>query len=336
MKKFSNLQEIRFNVEYIEDYFNNDGITEDHPFLPQTYAMQLCMSATKINRLFTREDMYEFLFRLAIILQKKNVMENWFSSWKLLDFFYKDKVYTLTAQDVTGHFGLEIIDDIVNYSPRGSFFNDLMSGLTTAALGGFLMGCNILWPEHDENGEQVYTVRDENVPQPDAQLLHNAEVFARDVMSLAPEGYFDRLTPARLEKMKEIEERKKAIAELPQFDLKAVPRETVEKCMNIMCGKRWENAKKDWDPEELEDETRRLLHLAWLYANDMIIMMDNGEYKHAEEVEGVILDDEAYSYDYEYDYEGVNLYMTYVRYNMEKVLPLLKGIGMKEKGSREK
>jgi len=95
------------NLEYIQS-----GITKQ---TPQIIAIHWCMIATKINRIFYREDLSEFIFRLALVLDSMYIIENWFGDDRLINFKYKDLVYTLTKEDLINHFGIEIIDRIDYY-----------------------------------------------------------------------------------------------------------------------------------------------------------------------------------------------------------------------------
>ena len=322
MEKRTSMSPIGFNTGYIENYYGQEGPAKDREILPQTYGVHWCMLATHVNRLFTKEDMHEFLLRLGIVLNGRRIMENWFSSWKLFDFELEGMRYALTVQDLINHYGLEAVDSVDNFRPRDHFLKNLRSTLHSVTLASSFWKCHVILPEKTGEHEYVFDVKG-HIPEITDTLLKNAELFARDIMQMAPPGYFDRITAARREKMRELEERRNAIAALPRFDLAAIPEETVEQCMSIMWGEEWEKIKRDHDPEELENEKRRLIYLAWLFANDLMVFDENGL---AHEVEGITLDYE----DYEYEDGGFNLIETFDDFGMEEVLPLLKGVGVKK------
>ncbi|MBN1131838.1 MAG: hypothetical protein JXR52_07175 [Bacteroidales bacterium] len=320
--KNSNFQPVGFKVSYINNY--PKGKTDDpEPFLLSTYAMHWCMMATFMNRLFTREDMKEFLFRLAITLDTLKVMENWFSCDRLMNFSYRNHLHELTAHDILLHYGLEVTDSVCNGKEREFYMSHIAMGIRNAMFAGAFEGYQVIGPE--KKGKQTTVISGEkHLPNVTDQLIKNAEFFACDILKGAPEGFFEATNPAKTEKIKEIEARKKAIADLPKFDITLIPDRIIHQCLKTMMQPetyRYYTEKAGRD--EFEEEKYRLVYFAWLWANGL--MVSDG--LSACEAEGIHLDHEQY--EFRDDAGGINLLQTYENLNVGKILPLLKGVGIR-------
>ena len=70
--------------------------------LPSSFAMAWCMLATSVSRIFTKEDMREFLFRLAITLHSLDLVENWLMKDGLMSYSVKGKQYVLQVAKSCG------------------------------------------------------------------------------------------------------------------------------------------------------------------------------------------------------------------------------------------
>lgn len=322
--KHSSMQPVGFRISYINDY--PQELTEKDEYLPATYAMHWCMTATYMNRLFTKQDMHEFLFRLAITLDTLKVMENWFAYEKILNFSLNGKQYSLSANDIIFHYGLEVTDSIRNGADREFYMENISKGIFNAMFIGALSDYHVIAPA--QTGEHTAEISgSRHTPVITDQLLKNAEFFAADILKLAQKDHFNRSNGAKTDKLNEIEERKKAIADLPEFDITEIPDETIHECLELMLHPDHftyltEKAEKD----EYEEEVFDYIYFAWLWANDL--MVSDGET--ACEVEGVILDHDRYEL-HDEDGGGINLLQTYYNHNVEEVIPLLKGMGMKQK-----
>ncbi len=86
-----------------------------------SYGMFWCMSATSFYRIFSKEDMREFLFRLAITLHSINLLDNWLINDRLFNYSFKGQHYLMTIQNIINHFGFEAYDTYDNFSNREHF-----------------------------------------------------------------------------------------------------------------------------------------------------------------------------------------------------------------------
>lgn len=307
--KGTNLASHSVNVSCINNYAK-ENLMNGNSFRDSTHAMQWCMEATYMYRLFTREDMLEFLFRLGIVLDSLQIMENWFANNKLFNYKLNGQYYAFSAQDIIDHFGLESFDFAENGKSRKFFLDNISKGISSAIL--------------NSEGMEVFS-SEGHVPEITAKLMLNADLFAREILKLAPAGYFSISNEDKIKKLKVLEERKNKIEALPEFDINTLSKDTIELCMQIMLTDEAYEYNKSLgnDDSEYEAEKQRLIYLAWLWANDL--MISDGEI--AWEAEGVHINHD----DYELHEEGINLLASYEVYNMAEVEDLLKGVGFKEK-----
>ncbi len=54
--------------------------------MPASYAMAWCMIATGFSRIFTKEDLREFLFRIPISLHSRGLVETWLEKERLMGY----------------------------------------------------------------------------------------------------------------------------------------------------------------------------------------------------------------------------------------------------------
>jgi hypothetical protein len=312
-----------FTTKYIENYPVKYNVNEEE-IAPQTYGIYWCMIATGMHRLFSKEHLHEFLFRLAITMESLQLVENWVGWDKFLTFTYKNKYYSLTPGDVFLHMGFEALDTYKDSIPRDDYLSKIGYLTGTAQIIGHSGGdFHVIRPEkiaEGEDGEEdTYQVNFQNANiHIDEKLIQKAGFFARDVLKTAPQGLFEKVPPARKEKMKELEERRQAIKNLPKFSLQMLSEDTIEQCMQLMIGAE-EVEKLKQEPKDYEEESYRLIHLSWLFANELVWGNDFGWNVR----EGVELNEGAYAF----EDGGVNLYETYEEYNMEACEELLKGVG---------
>lgn len=74
------------------EYYRTEG-----KILPSANAIFWCMVATSVYRIFTREDMEEFLFRLAIILNIEHLTEDWLTNNRLMSYQVNDQSFFLLS-----------------------------------------------------------------------------------------------------------------------------------------------------------------------------------------------------------------------------------------------
>jgi len=282
-----------------------------------SYAMLWCMLATGFSRIFTKDDMREFLFRLAITLNSLNLVETWLMKDHLMDYRVKGKDYVLKLEDIVMHLGIEVIDSMENHSDRESYLAGITGGIKMSMLIGGLSYFSVLEPVRDD--DTIYFRNAvEMTPAVTPELISKAEFFASDLMKFVPEETFTDRNPLIAEKEKEIEERKERKRNMPVFNIKKIPKRIIRECLEIMFVEEYAE-KLLKDPELFEKKAQPLIYLGWLMANDMMMYVDGGWLT---EKEGVDLNWK----DYELPDGGSNLNITVDEYNIQDLEPLLKGL----------
>jgi len=302
----SNLSDIGINLTYTKgmpvEYFRYHG------HAPATsYAMLWCMLATGFSRIFTREDMKEFLFRLTFALNSMNLVETWLMKDHLMDFKVKGRNYVLNLDDIVMHLGIEVIDSIENHSAREKYLSGISGGIATAMFMGGLEDFSVLEPVIEDNIIQMKQAK-ELIPEVTPKLLAKAEFFVSDLMKFIPEETFTDRNPLIAEKEHEIELRRARIRDLPVFDIGKIPRKIIRDWGHEIF-KPEDAAKLLQDKTEFDKHVKPYVYLAWLMANDLLIM--NGPFTCAKE--GVALNYE----DYELPDGGFRLDMTIEEYALE-------------------
>ncbi|MBK7478503.1 MAG: hypothetical protein IPI69_01400 [Bacteroidales bacterium] len=62
--------------------------------MPSTRAIAWCMARTEVARLFSRDDMHEFLFRLPILFHIRGLVEDWLMDGTLFNYWFRGREYT--------------------------------------------------------------------------------------------------------------------------------------------------------------------------------------------------------------------------------------------------
>ena len=273
------------------------------------------MKATGICRLFKREDLYEFLFRLPVALNSIGPVERWLLREKLLDYEFKGRHFVLTLEEVVMHFGIEVTDHYINYRPREEFLKSVGHSISIAMLVGIFGGFSVLAPEEDEDGSKRMSGQ-EHAPEITPELLAKAEFFAKDTMKFVPETIFSDENLNIAEKERQLEKRRYRIKNLPVFNMKKIPQKIIHEWISYAF--KPEYAKKYLgDKEAFDQKIRPLVYLAWLIAHDLLII--NGI--ETCETEGVVLNYD----DYELPGGGYRLDQTIEEYQLEELALQLKG-----------
>lgn len=282
--------------------------------LPAAYALLWCMVATSVNRIFTRDDLKEFLTRLAITLHSMNLVEDWFTQDRLMKYSYNGELYYLKVEDIIDHFGIEVIDLVENYSDWDHFRKTIFTSIESAMLSGVFGNFEVIGVEFDEE-ENKLVFEEISLPKITPELIKKAEFFANDILKFIPEEKTVRSAEI-LEKEKELEQRRKKIKNYPVFDISKLPAETIMQCIEAMYAPK--SAKEILEvPEDFETFGRPMIYLAWLYANNFLEFHEGN----AHPVEGFDINYE----DYELEDGGYNLRITIEDHNFDEIVHLLRG-----------
>jgi hypothetical protein len=311
----SNMQSAGLDYTYMPDY-PKAYLKEYGEPLPSSYAIRWCMIATGVYRIFTKKDMKEFLFRLAITLNSMSLLEVWLMDGKLLKYKVKDLEYVLNIDEVMIHLGFQIYDYSKNFSDRDRYLSNVSEGIRDAIFIGALDGFSILTPKNlGENRMQISGNRYAPVITPG--LLAKADFFARDLMKFITDETFTNRNPAILDKELELIERRERIKHLPVFEIEKIPENIIRQCVEMIFTPK-DAAYYFGNPEDFDIMVKPLIYLAWLWANDFIISDGVTAY----EKEGISIDYD----DYTLDEGGFNLLQTIEGLNLEEMKPLLKGL----------
>jgi hypothetical protein len=311
-----NLSDIGINLKYtkgmILEYFRYNGYPHS-----SSYAMTWCMMATGVYRVFSRDDMREFLFRLPVALNSLGLVETWLMKDHLMDYRVKEKLYTLSLNEVYMNFGLEIADVLDNATPREKYMESVSAGINSSMYMGILADFSVIEPGIREDGTKVLSGK-KKAPAITPELIEKAEFFAKDLMKFIPEETFSDPSPLIAEKEKEIERRKELKRKLPVFDIKKIPRYVIKKCVEFIFVPEYAQQLLN-DKEKFAKEARPLIYLAWLMANDLLNM--NGPFTCPRE--GV-----PFNYDdYLDELNSYNLEETIETYNLAELAGELRGVG---------
>lgn len=306
----------KFKIDYTyltgsaKSHFDSKGEVS-----PAAYALLWCMTATSFNRIFTRYDLKEFLFRLAITLHSMELVESWLLKDRLMPYSFRGNEYILTLDDVADHFGIEVIDAVENCSTRENFMNNVAKGIKNAMFMGVFEGMEVIAPRNIGEGEKEISGQP-FAPEITPEVVKKAEFFANDILKFIPQEKTVR-SAEMLEKEKELEQRREKIKNYPVFDINKIPPETIKQCIEAMYAPK--SAKEILEiPEDFETFGRPMIYLAWLYANNFLEFKEGTAYP----VEGFDINYE----DYELEDGGFNLRVTIEEHNFDEILPLLKGL----------
>lgn len=312
-QKESSTSPVGVNCNYIRNYplLEEEG---HRVLLPSTKAMQWCMLACGIHRIFTEQDLREFLFRLPIALHHLHLLNNWFAYDELMNYKVGGQSLTFSVNDIFAHYGIEVCDSVINYTSRDQFFQGIDTKLKGVVVVGIFTGVEVIPFEYDPLTETTHIRVGKVSNSINDKLLLDAQFFASDVLRQAPKDLFEQQDRFK-EKLLEIESRRKRIAELPTFDLSKLPSELIDTCMDLMFDESWVKDCRMNAPDDYKDLAQKYIFLAWAFANDLMVINDGMAFP----VEGLDLNPE----DYEEDC-GFNLLHTYDSYNLKEVGTLLR------------
>lgn len=195
------------NSKYIKGY-PKKYLMQTGDMLPSGKAIAWLMIATGIHRIFNKNDMEEFLFRIAIILDYNKLMESWILNSQILEFKSKNATHTLCLEDIIIHFGYEEDEDAIeNFMPRSLYFKQIASLVKGAMIIGSFEDCSIIEPMYDEEDFWKTTLI-YNAPKITEELIENANLFAQDAIKHIPNKIFSNKDNVLKSKELEIKKRK--------------------------------------------------------------------------------------------------------------------------------
>ena len=250
----------RFELKYMTgrpvEYFLSRG-----EGLPSTCAMAWCMRETEMARIFTHEDMYEFLFRLQILFQGSDLVESWLTEGSLVSYTFKGEPYVLTLEDIVMHFGFEAYDHYINHTARKRFLERLQASANFAMTVGY----NTYFPDLRMQEHRRIESNFIYAPEITPEKIARAEFLATDIMKAIPVETFTKKSRPFLEKERELEVRHQRILGMESFPVRKIPEETIRKCLQTIYTDDFVDHILS-APEIFEAEGRKIIYVAWVYA----------------------------------------------------------------------
>ena len=94
-------------------YFENKGEIN-----PKTLYIASLMNGVGIYRLYTKDDFFRLIYRLAVVNHQYGILESFFTDDILFRFKQGEKQYTISPLDLQNHFGLQISEPVNNISDK--------------------------------------------------------------------------------------------------------------------------------------------------------------------------------------------------------------------------
>jgi len=309
------MERSKLNIKYVTGKPVKYQIDFSEP-MPSTRAIAWCMSETEVSRLFSKDDVWEFLFRLPILFHLRELVEDWLLGGTLFSYEFRGRQYTLKVEDLAMHFGLEAYDHYLNVTPRDRYIRRVQWGKDFPSE----VGHHSHFPQLRMDGTRL--VVDQLIYGPDVtpELISKAEFFARDVMKFIPESSLINKTKHFRYKNTELKKRAAMIEALNHFDLGRLPAATLSDCME----KVWTGGPKDKimeapsDADNICRQLRPMIFIAWTWANHFT--NEDGLYLAGKDI---------FTRDY-LDYEaedgGYNLTFNIEMAMLEELIPVLRGV----------
>lgn len=296
----------------------------------KTHAFAFLMHACGVNRLFDKTCVEEFLFRMGLILRNYNVVDDFFRQDLLLNDGFLGPDYALTVSDLKGHLGLEVSNSPFDFVSQDEWLKEFNVYWRNACLTCIFGNAPIIDRISKPIDDVQHEIIDLNVDVNDINYNNHVSIFVMEVIKTCGKEPFERLHGRVKERMEELNQISKKLNEkVPlHFDYMKIPGKIKERFFEVICGPVLKNAQ--FYQEVANDPTcnfAALVHLSWLWDNDFVKVNKisyGNKHSYSAEVDPRI----KFNYDY-YDglhnlEFGVNLFLTYRDYNLEKLKGLLK------------
>jgi len=297
----------------------------------KTKFLCFCMQATGVWRLFDKEAIKEFLYRLAVIFKTFDILPKFFTDDTLIAFEHEGKNVELDLRDVIEHFGMEISDSTSNFIERTVWLENIGVLWEHACIGALWAGVPLI--DKKLVGVNKYKIGS-NKPKFNDEIGKHAELLATEAIKSIGEEPFAALFKRTSKRKQELYQKRQALKIKPKhvFNYSSIPLSVKKRFFRLTFGAPVSRYPKDF-AEEADDKNSNLgllIHLAWLWENGYVkvhqITIEN-RVSHFAEVDERIMD---FDYD-KYDGLnrscggiGVNLYDTYYEYGLDKLAYLLK------------
>lgn len=264
----------------IEKSYYSD-INQEGRLHPLTKALAVCLTATNMNMLFTKQDVFEFLVRIQLVFPFLKIDEHFKSSNHLFCFSENDDAHKMCIEDIYNHIGIRMSNALDN-NERSEFINNVNS----YAINGLCYAETV-----SEAFHKVITSAMDSYKLPVAinkskiaAAEENATLFMNTVEN---DGFFEVS-----EKLNDIIAYRNSEKNKKEFDINKIDKKILNEFyehISTICKHDSIDELMAEDPKRVEN----LLLIAWLYANKKLMKNLYGEY----EVE--------FAYIFEVDYSAV-------------------------------
>ena len=266
------MKRLSCNINYVKD--KERFLTEPGEFAPEVHALWYLMLVTKVNRLFTKEDLWQLVYRMQWLFPEIGFTDKFLLDDEVAEYKYHGMKHSLMLTDVEQLIGSMVIDTPLSFESLESFKSNPASKYNAAGVLGMLLPVRLDLPQYDNAGEEM-SVNHENEYWMKHDVSSKAKVFADSVCSAIPEAAWERIDMEYADKIREFEARKNA-GPHAVFDWDAYSNEQKKEVCDIV----WEDF---CDIEEGPDcESYHVMHLCWALIYGYVKLEPYGAYEDRE------------------------------------------------------
>jgi hypothetical protein len=238
---------------------------------PESHIIAFLMYACGIARLFSKELVLEFLYRVAIILKEYDVIEDYYKNDLIFSFHDESEKYCINLTDLTEHLGMEVSRSSQDAIDRKTWRKQINNYWQKARTFSLLNGTFI--PEKisvEENRSKI----DTNTPKlTKAEYSKLAHSFATSIIKSIGEIPF-LLLEFKLRNKNVVPEKDEVKLEENRpisYNFNAIPKDTLVLIYEEIFGPKYSHVEDFWDAITEEESTfKDLVYLAYLWANHYV------------------------------------------------------------------
>jgi hypothetical protein len=319
--------DLTFNIRYIND---RQRIVQDGGLKPQSSVMVFLLSETGVMRLFTREDYQQFFKRLCLLHKLANIPENFFLKDCLLEFSIADSIgrYKLKVQDVVDLLGTSFSPEPKKPQSFEEWLSHIDQHLKNAVMLSAMTGYELF---REYGGVQKYGSKEypglkfdmsevkANITEKD---IEHAEEISQIIMREIPDKVFKDWEKKFPDAVKSFD--RAVNPDVIPYDYDKLPaaiRKKIEKHFSQFAD--------DAAFKYVKDFGKKLTHLAWLFANDLMKGDKIGRQTFYLPRPGYKINID----EFELEDGGINLEETRKIYKLDELFPLLQ-VETKAKGKK--
>lgn len=308
------MKDIAFNYTYLK---NRDYWFQEEGFKKEMSALLFLMNYAGVYRVFTKEDVFELMTRVALVIKGQPVFEHVFLEQKIFKFDIDGLPCEFDINDLKQLVGFEYVDVKTNFCPRERWISKRPQFWNNAKSLSEIMETEI--NVHGTESQDVinYSYPDHTLKNFTDKEISDAEILAEEVIKEIGEEPFVWLEKTHPLKLRELEMRRNAAEISFAFDELPLARQ------KELWAHWWPNE------EHFEDEVQRkyigdLVKLAFFWANGFIT--DSYGNKEEDFFKDAVVDERVNINvdDYMDDDGGFNLIHTYYEHDFGALFPLLR------------